>query len=151
MNEETVNQEETTNATETTTETSERTFTQAEVNAIIGERLKRDRATVADEAFKLSAELDAANKRAAELQTALDAMKHAEEVRIMREKVAGETGVPASLLTETDENACRQQAEKIMEFAAPKGYPTVKDGGEIHNMVKPTTKQQFADWVNTNF
>lgn len=149
---ETVNQEET-NATvnEEAQQTIERTFTQAEVDTIVGERLKRDRAKVAEEAVKLSTQLDAANKRAAELQTALDAMKEADELRQMRERVAADTGVPASLLNESTEDACREQAARIKEYATPRNYPSVMDGGEIQHITKPTTRQQFADWVNQAF
>ena len=148
---ETVNQEETNATVNEEPQTIERTFTQAEVDSIVGERLKRDRAKVADEAFKLSAELDAANKRAAELQTALDAMKEADELRQMRERVAADTGVPASLLNESTEDACREQAARIKEYATPRNYPTVMDGGEIQHVTKPTTRQQFAEWVNEAF
>lgn len=149
---ETVKQDETNaTVTEETAQAAERTFTQAEVDAIVGERLKRDRAKVAAEMTEAAAAIEAANKRADELQTAIDAMKRAEEVRQMRERVAGETGVPASLLNESDEDLCRQQAERIKEFATPKNYPAVKDGGEIQHVTKPTTRQQFAEWAQQAF
>lgn len=154
MNENTVEGQETNNATvtpETTAQDAPRMFTQEEVDKIVGDRLKRDRAKAADEAFKLSAELDAANKRAEELQTTIDAMTRAEEVRQMRERIAAETGVPASLLNESDEDACRQQAERIRDYATPKSYPAVNDGGEITNTIKPTTRQQFAEWAQQAF
>ena len=66
----------------------------------------------------------------------------------MREKVAKETGIPSSLLTEETEEACTAQANAIKAFARPT-YPTIRDGGEVINVGKPSTKQQFADWFNT--
>lgn len=155
---ETVNQE--INATET----EEKTFTQAEVDAIIGDRLKRDRQKYADyEALKEKAEkydaAEEANKselqKAIEsrdaLQNELDSLKAENQIREIRSKVAEETGVPASLLTETTEEGCRDQAQQILTFAKPQGYPAVRDAGEVTTAGKSTTKQQFADWASKAF
>ena len=155
---ETVNQD--TKATENT----EKTFTQAEVDAIVGDRLKRDRQKYADyDALKEKAEkfdaMEEANKselqkaieRGDALQNELNSMKAANTVRDMREKVAEETGVPAYLLTATTEEECAEQAKAILEYANPKGYPNVRDGGEVQRTGKPTTRQQFAEWANKAF
>ena len=96
---ETVNQE------NKATENTEKTFTQAEVDAIVGDRLKRDRQKYADyDALKEKAEkfdaMEEANKselqkaieRGDALQNELNTMKAANTVRDMREKVAEETG-----------------------------------------------------------
>lgn len=149
---ETVNQE---NATE-------RTFTQAEVDAIVGDRLKRDRAKYADyDDIKAKAakfdELEEASKselqKAIEdrdaLKTELDAIKSANALRDIRSKVATETGVPINLLTADTEEACRTQAEAILGFAKPTGYPNVRDGGEVTKVGKATTRQQFSEWFNS--
>ena len=154
---ETVNQEVTTNE-------PERTFTQAEVDAIVGDRLKRDRAKYADyDDLKAKAdkfdEITEANKselqKAIELnqtlQTELDAMKTANELRDIRSKVSEETGVPMNLLNGTTEEECRTQAQSILEFKKPKSYPNVRDAGEVTKTGKPTTRQQFADWVDQAF
>lgn len=156
---ETVNQDN--QAIETT---EEKTFTQAEVDAIVGDRLKRDRAKYADydtlkeKAQKFDAleeesksELQKAVERADALQTKLDAMESANAVREMREQIAEETGVPANLLTAMEEDECRAQAKAILEYAKPSGYPTVRDGGEVTNKGKPTTRQQFAEWAEKAF
>lgn len=150
---ETVNQE---NVTE------ERTFTQAEVDAIVGDRLKRDRAKYADyEDLKAKAErfdqleagqqseLQEAIESRNALQAELDALKSANAIRDIRSKVAEETGVPAHLLTAATEDECKAQAESILEFSKPKTYPNVRDGGEVAKVGKPTTRQQFAEWLDS--
>ena len=150
---ETVNQEQ---ATE-----QGKTFTQAELDAIVGDRLKRDRAKYADyEDLKKKAErldeleeaaktdLQKATERADSLQKELDEMKAAGAIRDMREAVAKETGVPADLLTGGTEEACKEQAASILAFKEEKAnYPTIKDGGGVGNVGKPTTRDQFAEWA----
>ena len=85
------------------------------------------------------------------LQTELDAMKKAEALRTMREKVSAEKKIPASLLTGEDETACNAQADAILAFAktAP-GYPHLPDGGEPGGAPKPATRDKFADWAKEN-
>ena len=85
--------------------------------------------------------------RAEALQSELDGMKAAEELRLMREKVSQDTGVPVNLLTNETEEACRAQADAIRTYANPK-YPKVPDGGETNPTVKKSTAEQFADWLN---
>ena len=144
-----------------TAETETRTFSQAEVDAIVGDRLKRERSKFADydtlkeKAGRLDAieeanktELQKATEKVTALQDELNGLKHAESLRAMREKVSTETGVPMSLITADNEDDARKQAEDIIAFARPAGYPTVKDGGEVRNTGKATTRQQFADWFN---
>lgn len=155
--EETVKQEE-------TKATEERFFTQAEVDAIVGDRLKRDRQKYADyDALKEKAtkfdqmeeanksELQKAIERGDALQTELDAIKSANAIRDIRAKVAEETGVPANLLTAATEEACAEQAKAILEYAKPAGYPAVRDGGEVNHTGKMTTRQQFAEWAQKAF
>lgn len=139
----------------------ERTFTQAELDAIVQDRLKRERDKYADyDSLKEKAqqydeakeaektELEKATERAAALQTELDGLKHLNEVRALRDKVALATGVPAALLSAETEEELTEQANRILEFAKPNTYPAVKDAGEItHNVGKKTTKQQFAEWA----
>ena len=96
-------------------------------------------------------ELEKANERANSLQAELESLKKANEVRAMREKVASETGVPMNLLTAETEEECTEQANAIKAFAIPTSYPSVKDGGEVQNIGKVSTKQQFAEWANKAF
>lgn len=156
MEKETVNQE---NAT-----SEERTFNQAELDTIIADRLKREREKYADyESLKEKAarldeieeasktELQKATERAEKLEAELNGMKRAETIRSIREKVATETGVPANLLNGETEEACIDQAKAIMTFKVASAYPTIKDGGEVPNVVKGSTRQQFAEWANEAF
>ena len=128
----------------------ERTFTQAEMDAIIGDRLKRERAkysdyedlkakaTAFDEAAEASkSDLQKATERANSLQAELDALTRANKERELKEKISEETGVPAKLLRGSSEDDLRAQAEAIKSFAkvsAP-AYPNIRDGGET----PPTT------------
>lgn len=154
---ETVNQEQ--NATNE--QTNEATFTQADVDRIIKERLARqsekfsDYETLKEKAAKLDqieeeskSELQKATERATALQGELDKLKNAEKVRIMREKVAQNTGVPANLLTADSEEACKEQAKQILEFSKPSGYPQMRDGGEARSNAKRTTRDSFTEWFN---
>ena len=106
---ETVHQENTPAAGEQQTE---RTFTQAEMNAIISDRLTRERSKYADyddlkaKAAQFDAaqeagktELQKANEKAAKLQQQLDALNSANTLREVRAKVSAATGVPADLAT----------------------------------------------------
>ncbi len=153
------------NATVTTQEPNAegqiRTFTQEEVNAIVGKRLAEEKGKFSDyedlkaKAMKLDeieeankSELQKATERANNLEAELNGLKKAEEVRLMRENVAKETGVPSSLLNGDTEEACKAQAEAIKAYAQPGGYPKVKDGGEIPQNTNGSTKQQFADYMS---
>ena len=150
------------NATVTTQD--ERTFTQDEVNSIVGKRLAEEKGKYADyEDLKAKAakydEAEEANKselqkvteRASALEEELKSLKQAEEIRGIRESVAKETGIPAHLLTGATEEECKAQAAAIAEYAKPTPYPAVKDGGEISNVNKPSTRQQFAEWTSQVF
>lgn len=152
---ETVHQENTPAAGEQQTE---RTFTQAEMNAIISDRLSRERSKYADyDDLKAKAqqfdaaqeagktELQKANEKVAKLQEQLDTLTKANTLRELRSKVAAATGVPAELLSGDTEEACTAQAQAILKFAQP-GYPSVRDGGEVRNKPTGSTRQQFADW-----
>lgn len=153
---------ETVNQVNEPTAEPERTFTQAEMNAIIRDRVNREKEKYADyETLKEKAgkydaaeeaaksDLEKETERANALQQQLNELLRKDTLRQVREKVAQETGVPADLLFGDSEEACKAQAEGILKFARPQGYPSVKDGGEV---VKPgsgaSTSQQFADWLN---
>ncbi len=154
---ETVNQEPAT-IEEPTTE--ERRFTQAELDKVVADRLARERqkyegfedlkakAARLDELEAASkTELQKATEKAQKLETELNNLKKAESVREIREKVATEKGIPVSLLTADTEEDCVKQAEGILSFANPNGYPNVKDGGETNITTKKSTREQFADWL----
>lgn len=154
---ETVNQEMQT-ATQENAGEETKTFTQADVDKIVGDRLQRERSKYSDyEALKEKAdkydevvesektELQKAMEKNEALEAELSSMKKAEAIREIKTKVATETGIPAHLLTGETEEACREQAEAIKAFAKP-AYPVIKDGGEVQNVKGQSTRDQFAEW-----
>lgn len=94
-------------------------------------------------------DLDKAQKQIDALTAELNGMKTAESIRLIREKVAGEKKVPASLLSGETEEVCAEQADAILAFAQPK-YPSVRDRGEVSNPPTITTRDKFAEWANEN-
>lgn len=124
----------------------ERIFTQAQVDAIVAERLGREKAKFADydtikaKADKYDAaeeanktELQKATDKAAKLQRQLDELKQSQAQTAMRAKVAEDMKLPAGLaefLTAADEDGCKAQAQKLLDQIKPGGYPAVPDGGE---------------------
>lgn len=150
MENETVNQEQAT-----------KTFTQSELDAIISDRLKRERDKYADyETLKEKAtrfdeieeesktELQKAHEKAEKLESELTQLRKAEEIRTIREKVATEHGIPTNLLTGETEETCIEQAKALIEFKGQATYPTVKDGGEVQNTIKGSTREQFAEYLS---
>ena len=144
---------------EGTANQQERTFTQSELDAIVKDRLAREKGKYADyDALKEKAnrldeieesnktELQKATERADELQAQLDKMNKANAVRDAREKVSQMHGVPVELLTGEDETTCTQQAQSILAFAKKSSYPSVPDGGESN---APTvTKKEILEIKN---
>lgn len=99
-----------------------RTFSQDEVNAIVADRLTRERAKYAD-----YEDLKGKAAKADTLQQQLDSLTADSARNAMKQKVSGKTGVPVDLLTGETEEACTAQAQAIRAYANP--YPNVKDGG----------------------
>lgn len=134
----------------------EKTFTQADVNRIVAERVSdfkdydelKAKAAKYDEAEEANkTELEKEQEKNAALQKELDALKSAAELQKMHEEVSKESGVPAELLTASTKDECIAQAEKIKAYAKP-DYPQVKDAGEPHTTSKRSTREQFADWMD---
>lgn len=151
-----------TNQDVTTTQGApEKTFTQDEVNRIVTSRLskysdydelkaKAEKFDEAEEANK--SELEKALEKANKLQTELDDLHRQNTVRAVRDEVSQTTGVPASLLTGNTKEECEAQAKAIADYkaqTAPNAYPSVKDGGDPQLNVKKSTRDQFADWLNS--
>ena len=95
-------------------------------------------------------ELQEARDQISQLQHDLDAMKNAEAIRLTREKVAADMKIPASLLTGDTEEACAAQAKAILDFAKPKGYPVLPDGGSPKAPASSATRDKFAAWASEN-
>ena len=154
---ETVNQE-------TNTNESPKTFTQADLDRIVQERVSRERAKYEGfEELKAKAqkfdeqeeanktELQKAQERATELEEKLKKREHEDSIREMKKKVADEMKIPADLLTGETEEACMEQAKAIMSFATSQGYPTVQDGGETTAQTKKSARDSFKEWAENNF
>lgn len=153
--------EQDTNKVEGTQEPAAKTFTQAELDAIVGERLGRLKAKYADYdelKQKASAYDEAAEASKSELQKAveerdrlkaeLDRLKAEAERAEAVAKAAAEHGVDADLLSRMDgdveENA---QFLKQRQEDAPK-HGGVPDYGEAGSgAVKKSTAAQFADSI----
>ena len=140
-------------------EPAPKTFTQEDVNRIVANRVAKyaDYEELKEKAGKFDAaeeanksELQKAQEKAAALQSQVDSMKKAEQVRKIRDEVSQETGVPASLLTGETKEECETQASAINAYKGnSSGYPQVKDGGEPQAPTsKKATRDQFADWLN---
>lgn len=140
--------------------TEEKTFTQAELDQIVGERLARERAKYSDyEALKEKAgrldafeesqktELQKANERASAAEAELAALKKAEEIRAMHERIAKETGVPVDVVTGETEEESLAFAKRVKELMPP-NYPTVADHGELQNRPSGSAVEQFAAWLD---
>lgn len=113
----------------------------AEVEALKQQLAEAQKSAVNNE------ELKKAQQHIDQLTQELTGMKAAETIRLTREKVAGEKKVPAHLLTGETEEACAKQADEILAFAQPSGYPQVRDGGEVPITPKRTTREKFAEWA----
>lgn len=138
-----------------------RTFTQAELDAIVQDRLRRERdkyadyETLKDKAAKFDqteeaskTELQKAQDQANSYKAELEKLKKGAKIREIREKVAKDTGVPASLLSADTEEVCKEQAKQILDFAKPGAYPSVRDGGEQgSNTGSGDVADQFANWM----
>ena len=124
------------------------TFAPTELDAIKGQLTAAQ-----EEISKIKAKPDSVEEitaKANALQAELDSMKRAEELRTMRAKVSSEHNVPAELLTGETEEACAEQAKAILAFAKPSGYPSLRDGGELHHVPDSKTRDKFAEWAKDN-
>lgn len=146
----------------------EKTFTQSELNAIISDRLNREREKYAGfEDFKAKAEkydaqveaektdLEKAQEQANLYKAQLEVLQKQSAAREVRDKVAAATGVPANLLTAETEDACKAQADAILKFKGEASYPDTHDGGEHGHAAADShggkTRDQFSDWFKDQF
>ena len=147
-----------------TKETAQKSFSQAELNAIIADRLKHEREKFSDyESLKEKAakldeieeknktELERATEKATRLEEELNGIKKKNEISSIREKVGKELGVDPSLLTMETEEDCRSQAQSLLDWhrANPTSYPSVKDGGEVTQINNVSNRDRFAEWLDT--
>lgn len=130
-------------ATQGATAETERTFTQAEMEAIIGERLKRERAKYADYG-EAKAALDELNRlkeaEKTELQKAeeerdrfkaeLDRLNEERAHAELVAKVAADKGVDAALLARMSGDVEENAAFLVAQMGKKPTYEAVNDGGE---------------------
>ena len=138
-------EQQTNTSTESINDASGKSFTQADVDRIVGERLYDAKKKYGDyEELKAKAaqfdeyqennktELEKANEKAEKLQKELEGLKKQGEIAEIRAKVSKDTGVPAECLSGNDEESCKAQAEAILKFAKPSGYPGAKKDTPNH-------------------
>ena len=131
------------NATQGATAEPERTFTQAEMDAIIGDRLKRERAKYADydeakaaldELTKLKeaskSELEKAVEERDKLKAELDKLSAERDRAEAVAKAAADFGVDADLLSRMNGDV-EENARFLKEQIGAKKYPNVPDKGEV--------------------
>lgn len=119
----------------------EKAFTQDELNAIVADRLGREKSKYSDyEEIKAKAakfdesqeatksEIEKATEKANQLQAEIEQMKKAEGIKAVRDSIASELNVPAELLLGEDEESCRAQAEAILNYAKKATYPNIPNG-----------------------
>ncbi|MBQ9005354.1 MAG: DUF4355 domain-containing protein [Atopobiaceae bacterium] len=126
----------------------ERTFTQDEVNAIVQERLKKERAKYEGyEEYRAKAEqADGMAEQMASLEAERDALAAEKAHRELVAKVAAEAGLPAevvSLLSATEEDALAEQAA-LLKAQVP-AHPARTDDGGGKAAAPRTAAQMFAD------
>ena len=127
-----------------------KTFTQADVDAIVETRLQRERSkfsdydTLKEKAAKFDkaqedakSELQKAQDLAADYKSKLDARDKELSAVKARGKVAGETGVPEALLHGDTEEACKAEAEALLKW---RGDRTVPNHGVDHLLGSNTAK-----------
>lgn len=127
--------------------------TQEAFDAAIKDRIARERAKFADydelrakaeeldgikEAQK--SELDRANERIAELESAARDREEADRLSALRSKVSGETGVPADLISGADEDSMRESAAAIAAYAkaAVPAAPSLGEAGRFADDGRPS-------------
>lgn len=152
-------------AQQNTNQQAEKTFTQAELDAIIADRLARERGkyadydTLKDKAARFDAQVEAektdlqkAQEQAASLQTQLNALKAETAARNVRDKVAAAKGIPATLLHGSTEEECNTEADALLAFRGGQQahYPDTHAQGETTPPPSGKTRDQFADWFNKN-
>lgn len=142
------------NATQNAPQAPEKTFTQADVDRIVAGRVAKysDYAELKDKAAKYDevveankSELEKAQERVNSLQSQVDKLQS----DAVRYEVSQATGVPANLLTGATKEDCEAQAKAILDFSKPSYYPVVPDGGEPKVTTGKSTREQFAEWLDS--
>lgn len=142
-----------------TIEGSERTFTQEEVNKLVGKARKN--ASHKNENYEMykqayeeleqikesnKSELQKAQDRASKLETQLKTLKHNEEVQAWKREVAGATGVPADVLRGNSKEEIEQHAQELQTAFSTPTAPVIGSDGKFSNSQKGKSKAElFAE------
>lgn len=153
------------NATQGAPAEQERTFTQSELDAIVRDRLKRERekyadyadlqkkATAYDEAQEAAkSELQRAVERAEKAETELAGIKQEQERAALVAKLAAEKGVSAEMLSRMAGDVTENAEWLAAHDAAKPKYPSVTDRGEVQGAagtgsVTGSAPADFADFM----
>ena len=146
--------EDTTQATEGTNDqtaaaaqSGERMFTQEQLDAVVKERLRREREKY--EGYVKADEATEALTRAEKAEAELQAMKAERERAQAVSKAAADSGIPAevvAMLAGKDGEELAEQAKRIAELLPT--FPTRIDDGGARAAVKKDNASAFANAVN---
>lgn len=142
--------------------------TQEEFDAIIRDRLKRDRAKTAEkyadyEELKAKAakldeleeaqkgELERANEKIAKLEKAAADRAAADRIGAIKAKVSKETGVPAELIHGEDEESMTSFAESVAAYAKKPAAPRVGEAGSFSDGAADPASADMAGFVSQLF
>ena len=157
------------NATQGAPAEQERTFTQSELDAIVRDRLKRERekyadyadlqkkATAYDEAQEAAkSELQKAVERAERAEAELTTMKQEQERSALVAKLAAEKGVNAEMLARMAGDVAENAEWLAAHDATKPKYPSVTDRGEVQNVSAAGTStgnaaSDFAEFMQSAF
>ena len=136
-----------------------KTFTQEQVEAMIQERLNRDRHSSgyfelkekAEKFDKLQeegqSELEKAIARAEKAESKLVTLENTQQIAAWKQEVADETGVKASLLSGTTKEEIEQHARAIQEAYQAPSAPVVLGEGKKPAPTGKSNKEQFDDAI----
>lgn len=142
-------------------ENAERTFTQSELDAIVRDRLRRERDKYADyadlqtkakaydeaqEAAK--SELQKAVERAERAEAELTTMKQEQERSALVARLAAEKGVSAEMLARMAGDVAENAEWLAAHEAAKSKYPSVTDRGEVQGAADTgSASADFAEFM----
>ena len=145
--------------TQGATAEQERTFTQSELDAIVRDRLKREREKYADyadlqtkaraydeaqEAAK--SELQKAVERAEKAESELESIRQEQERAALVAKLAAEKGVSAEMLSRMSGDVAENAAWLAEHDSSRSKYPTIADKGEVASVQQHKSNAQlFAE------
>jgi iron-sulfur cluster repair protein YtfE (RIC family) len=131
----------------------QKTFTQQEVDALIKKRLARVKNDVPADYEELKSkarkfdeleeanksELQKANEQLEKLKSDIAKRDEADKLRTMKAQVSKETGVPAELISGTNEDEMKEFAESVAKFAKRDSAPTLDHAGKFASATKETS------------